>query len=242
MLIIIPAWNEEQVLGDVLDDVRAHKPQDADIVVVSDGSTDDTAEIARRAGVTVLDLAINLGVGGAMRAGYVYAQRKGYHFAVQLDADGQHDPAEIQTLVDQQRVEHADIVIGARFAGKGDYEVHGPRHWAMAILSRTLSRVCRTKLTDTTSGFKLCGPRAIALFARDYPAEYLGDTVEALVIAARAGLKVRQVGVAMRPRAGGTPSHNPLSSARFLMRAFLALGVSLSRRKTLVGLPRGESE
>ncbi len=236
MLIIIPAWNEEQVLGDVLDDVRAHKPRGADIVVVSDGSTDGTAEIARRAGVTVLDLAINLGVGGAMRTGYVYAHRQGYRFAVQLDADGQHDPAEIQTLVDQQRAEHADIVIGARFAGKGDYEVHGPRHWAMAVLSATLSRVCRTKLTDTTSGFKLCGPRAIGLFARDYPAEYLGDTVEALVIAARAGLKVRQVGVAMRPRAGGTPSHNPLSSARFLMRAFLALGVSLSRPRSRVAL------
>ncbi len=239
MLIIIPAWNEQEVLGSVLEDVMQHKPAGADILVVSDGSQDATAMIARAAGVTVLDLPINLGVGGAMRAGFVYAHRRGYRFAVQLDADGQHDPAEIPGLLEKQNADQADIVIGARFAGKGDYAVRGPRHWAMAVLSHTLSRVCHTKLTDTTSGFKLCGPRAIELFARDYPAEYLGDTVEALVIAARAGLKIRQVGVAMRPRAGGTPSHNPLSAARFLLRAFLALGISLSRPKTRLDPPNG---
>lgn len=237
ILIVIPAWNEGEVLGPVLEDVRANKPSNADVVVVSDGSTDHTARIAKEAGVTVLELPINLGVGGAMRTGYLYALRNGYQIAVQLDADGQHDPAEITTLLDAYRAEEADIVIGARFAGKGRYTVHGPRQWAMALLASTLSRVCHTRLTDTTSGFKLCGPRAIALFAADYPAEYLGDTVEALVIAARAGLKVRQVGVVMRPRAGGTPSHDPLSSARFLMRALLALGVSLSRPRAKVVLP-----
>lgn len=229
LLIIIPAWNEAEVLGGVLVDVLERRPPNADVLVVSDGSTDATADIARRAGVRVLDLPINLGVGGAMRAGYLYALRHGYRFAVQLDADGQHDPGEIPSLLETQRKNGADVVIGARFAGKGDYRVRGPRRWAMSLLSHTLSRVCHTKLTDTTSGFKLSGPRAVALFARDYPAEYLGDTVEALVIAARADLKVAQVGVVMRPRAGGTPSHNPLSSGFFLLRAFLALAVSLSR-------------
>lgn len=232
ILIIIPAWNEEAVLGRVLGDVLEHKPARADVVVVSDGSTDGTAAIARNAGVAVLDLPVNLGVGGAMRTGYVYALRHGYRFAVQLDADGQHDPAEIPALLRCQSEDGADVVIGARFAGKGDYSVRGPRHWAMALLSHTLSRVCHTRLTDTTSGFKLCNQRAIEIFSRDYPAEYLGDTVEALVIAARAGLKVRQVPVVMRPRAGGTPSHNPLASSRFLMRAMLALAVSLSRPKS----------
>ena len=229
LLIVIPAWNEEAVLGDVLEAVKAEKPSFADILVVSDGSVDATASIARAAGVAVLDLPLNLGVGGAMRAGFQYARRSGYQYACQLDADGQHDPGEIETLIDTASREGADVVIGARFAGKGNYEARGPRKWAMNLFSFILSRVCHTRLSDTTSGFKLYGPRALSLFARNYPAEYLGDTIGALVIAARSHLVVREVGVQMHPRAGGEPSHNPIKSALFLVRATLALVVSLSR-------------
>ena len=190
---------------------------------------DATASIARAAGVAVLDLPLNLGVGGAMRAGFQYARRSGYQYACQLDADGQHDPGEIETLIDTASREGADVVIGSRFAGKGNYEARGPRKWAMNLFSFILSRVCHTRLSDTTSGFKLYGPRALSLFARNYPAEYLGDTIGALVIAARSHLVVREVGVQMHPRAGGEPSHNPIKSALFLVRATLALVVSLSR-------------
>lgn len=229
LLIVIPAWNEEAVLGDVLEAVKVEKPSFADILVVSDGSVDATASIARAAGVAVLDLPLNLGVGGAMRAGFQYARRSGYQYACQLDADGQHDPGEIETLIDTASREGADVVIGSRFAGKGNYEARGPRKWAMNLFSFILSRVCHTRLSDTTSGFKLYGPRALSLFARNYPAEYLGDTIGALVIAARSHLVVREVGVQMHPRAGGEPSHNPIKSALFLVRATLALVVSLSR-------------
>ncbi|MBB6334274.1 glycosyltransferase [Schaalia hyovaginalis] len=229
LLVIIPAWNEQAVIGPVLGEVLSSVSGFADVLVVSDGSTDATARIAREAGVEVLDLPLNLGVGGAMRAGYLYAFRNGYDYAVQLDADGQHDPAEIPTLLERARQEVADLVVGARFAGKGDYSVRGPRMWAMKLLSVILSKVCRTRLSDTTSGFKLSDRRAIALFSRDYPAEYLGDTIEALVLASRRGLVIRQVPVEMRPRAGGEPSHNPIEAAVFLFRAFLALGVALSR-------------
>lgn len=231
-LVIMPAWNEEKALGPVLDGVLATMGTDTDVLVVSDGSTDSTAQIARNAGVPVLDLPINLGVGGAMRAGYLYAQRAGYDYTVQLDADGQHDPAEINTLLQAAVAQDADVVIGARFAGRGDYSMRGPRQWAAKVLSFTLSRICRTRLTDTTSGFKLCNRRAIELFARDYPAEYLGDTIEALVIARKARLRIRQVAVEMRPRAGGAPSHNPLQAARFLVRASMALLIALSRPST----------
>ncbi|SHI29192.1 Glycosyltransferase involved in cell wall bisynthesis [Actinomyces denticolens] len=229
LLVIIPAWNEEIALPGVIAEVQSKLGGIADIVVVSDGSTDRTAALARSAGVTVLDLPINLGVGGAMRAGFVYAARYGYSHAVQLDADGQHDPSEIPVMLECARATGADLVIGARFAGKGDYSVRGPRHWAMKTLSAILSRVSGTRLTDTTSGFKLYNSRALAVFSHDYPAEYLGDTIEALVVAKRSGLRVRQVAVRMRPRAGGEPSHNPLKAARFLLRAFLALGIALSR-------------
>ena len=227
VLVVVPAWNEREALPGVVAELRAQVA--ADVLVVDDGSTDDTSAVARRAGAMVLTLPFNLGVGGAMRAGFVFATRRGYDVAVQVDADGQHDPAQVPALVAALAEQDADIVIGARFAGVGAYSVRGPRRWAMALLSRVLSRVARTRLTDTTSGFKAIGPRALRLFAADYPAEYLGDTVEALVIAARAGLRIRQVGVAMRPRAGGTPSHSPLRATVFLARAGLALVTALAR-------------
>ncbi|PFG32534.1 glycosyltransferase family 2 protein [Sanguibacter antarcticus] len=228
VLVILPAWNEEEALPGVLDELHAALP-DADFLVVNDGSTDRTATVARRGRTKVLDLPLNLGVGGAMRAGYKFAARAGYDVAIQLDADGQHDPADVEQIVAALQTEGANVVIGARFAGEGVYKVRGPRRWAMRVLSSTLSLVTKTRLTDTTSGFKACDRRAIAVFAADYPAEYLGDTIEALVIASRAGLVVRQVPVHMRPRAGGTASHNPFKAALFLSQAVFALAIALSR-------------
>lgn len=229
LLVIVPAWNEEETLPGVLTELERSLPR-ADVLVVNDGSTDRTSHVARSTDRTmVLDLPLNLGVGGAMRAGYRFALRHGYDRTVQVDADGQHDPADVLRVVAALDDERADVVIGARFAGRGTYSVRGPRRWAMSLLSTTLSRVARTRLTDTTSGFRASNRRAIELFAREYPAEYLGDTVESLVIACRAGLTVRQVGVEMRPRAGGTPSHSPVKAAVFLGRALLALVIALSR-------------
>lgn len=236
VLIVIPAWNEELALPGVLREVATVLP-DHDIVVVSDGSTDGTADVARQAGVTVLELPLNLGVGGAMRAGFKYALRSGYDAVVQLDADGQHDPRNVPELIAAMHELQADVVIGARFAGRGEYQARGPRRWAMRVLSVVLSRVARTRLADTTSGFKISGARALPLFATSYPAEYLGDTVESLVIAARSGRVVRQVGVEMRARSAGQPSHNPWKASVFLLRAWLALAVALSRPRVRSGRP-----
>jgi glycosyltransferase involved in cell wall biosynthesis len=240
VLVIIPAWNEEATLAAVVEETRAalvagNVP--ADILVVDDGSDDATGAVAEASGALVAHLAVNLGVGGAMRTGYRYAQRLGYAVTVQVDADGQHNPGDIPALL-AELANGADIVIGARVAGDGAYYARGPRRWAMTLLSSTISRIAHTKLTDTTSGFKACGPRAIELFARSYPAEYLGDTVESLVVAARSHLVLREVGVVMRPRAGGQPSHGPARSAAFLGRAVLALGLALTRpRPELRGGP-----
>ena len=177
-----------------------------------------------------------------MRAGFQYAQRMGYEYACQLDADGQHDPREIETLIETASREHADVVIGSRFAGKGDYRARGPRKWAMNLFSLILSRVCKTHLSDTTSGFKLYGPRALALFAHNYPAEYLGDTIGALVIAARSHLVVREVGVQMHPRAGGEPSHNPIKSALFLVRATFSPGRDRETARAIVARTRKSAD
>ncbi|MDN4614431.1 glycosyltransferase family 2 protein [Leifsonia sp. F6_8S_P_1B] len=228
-LVVMPAFNEEESVAAVVAEVEAKLPG-ITVLVVDDGSLDRTAEVAKAAGARVASMPFNMGVGGAMRLGFQYAKENGFPVVVQVDADGQHDPDGVPSLL--AALDEADLVIGARFSGQGDYEVKGPRRWAMTVLSRVLSRVVQSPLKDTTSGFKANGPKAVALFAHSFPAEYLGDTVEALVIAARAGLKVTQVPVTMRPRAAGQPSHNPIKAAVYLARAFVALLVALMRPRT----------
>lgn len=226
VLVVLPALNEEDSVADVVRDVRLGIPS-AVCLVVDDGSSDQTGDRARAAGAAVLTLPYNLGVGGAMRTGFRFARDNGFSIVVQVDADGQHDPDAIQELING--LADADLVIGARFAGVGDYGVRGPRRWAMRVLATVMSRVARTRLTDVTSGFKAAGPRAVALFADNFPAEYLGDTIEALVIAARSGLVVRQLPVSMRERQGGTPSHHPFKAAVYLVRACAAFALAMIR-------------
>jgi glycosyltransferase involved in cell wall biosynthesis len=226
-LIVVPAWNEEQAVGETVREIYSVLPM-IDVLVVDDGSSDRTAEVARAAGAKVLELSYNLGVGGAMRAGFRYAVRHGYTAAVQVDADGQHDPHDLPVLL--AKLSEADIVIGSRFEEGHDYAVRGPRKWAMTALSKVLSRLAGTRLADTTSGFKATGGRALPLFAQHYPVEYLGDTVESLVIALRAGCRVAQVPAHMRPRRGGKPSHAPWKATVYLFRAGFALLLALVRR------------
>jgi len=223
---VLPAFNEEESVRKVVLEVFAKLPG-VTCLVVNDGSRDATIAEAVCAGALVARLPFNLGVGGAMRVGFRYALDHGFDNVVQVDSDGQHDPAGVVALV--AALDSADLVLGARFAGEGDYSVSGPRKWAMVLLSSFLSRTAHTRLTDTTSGFRASGPRAVRLFAEHYPAEYLGDTIESLVIAARAKCVIVQVPVAMRPRAGGVPSHHPIKAAAYLGRACLALVFALMR-------------
>ncbi len=228
VLVIIPAWNEQDSVGRTVHEVRDANP-DVDILVVDDGSSDATAAVAHQAGAEVCRLPFNLGVGGAMRAGYRFALTGDYDVAVQIDADGQHDPRYLPELV--ARLGEADLVIGARFAGEGaPYQVSGIRALAMKVLARTLSRMAKTRLTDVTSGFRVVNRRTLALFAAHYPAEYLGDTVESTVIAIRAGCAVTQVPVQMRERQGGQASQTPVRAAIYLSRAVVALALALVRK------------
>lgn len=228
LLVIVPAFNEQEIVGLTVSEIRERVP-DAEILVVDDGSTDQTGARAAQAGATVARLPFNLGVGGAMRLGYRYAVERGCEYAIQIDADGQHDPAFISRLT--APLDHGyDVVIGARFAGEGDYQMTGPRRLASKMLSGALSRVCGTTLTDPTSGYRATSRRACEIFARDYPVEYLGDTVEVLALATRNGLVITQVPVSMRPRATGHPSHSPAKATLYLARACVALSMALLRR------------
>ncbi len=219
-LVAIPAWNEHGSIADVITKVRQHRPE-AGILVVDDGSTDATAELARAAGAAVVSLPFNVGVGGAMRTAFLFAQREGYDALVQVDADGQHDPADLDDLIDG--LSEADVVVGTRFHPDSMYFVGGPRRWAMVLLSKSLSRMNRGTISDPTSGFRSAGPRAIELFAVDYPAEYLGDTVGSLAIAIRRGMVIHETAVTMYYRQHGRPSKNALWSALYLGRATLAI-------------------
>lgn len=234
VLVIVPAWNEQENVGHTVEEIRATLPG-TDMLVVDDGSSDSTADVARAAGARVLVLPFNLGVGGAMRAGYAFAKRYGYDAAIQVDADGQHNPADIEAVLGG--LERADIAIGARFAEVGDYKATGPRRWAMVFLASVLSRVARTKLTDVTSGFRAANRAAIAQYVHYYPAEYLGDTVDSLVAAVHAGLSVTQVPVAMRPRMSGRPSQGVFGATVYLLRSVMALGLALLRRPTGLRAP-----
>ena len=226
ILVAIPAWNEEGTIVQVIEDAQRVNAVEQ-IVVVDDGSLDLTGEVAKTHGATVLTLPFNLGVGGAMRTAFLYAKQNDFDYVVQVDADGQHDPNDIDRLV--AAATEANVVIGARFASEEDYDVSLPRRLAMKILAYSMSKVSHTKLTDATSGFRASDRRAIAVFAQNYPAEYLGDTVESLVLAANRGLTVTQVPVQMRQRQGGQASQSRFMASLYLGRAMLALFVSLTR-------------
>jgi glycosyltransferase involved in cell wall biosynthesis len=229
--MVLPAWNEEDSVALVVKEAHDALP-DGRVLVVDDGSTDRTAEVARRAGATVISSPFNLGVGGAMRIGFRYARSHGYRCLVQVDADGQHDPRDIGRLVaelDDGPAPH--VVIGARFSGTGDFAVPRARRMAMRLLAVYLSHVTRTSLTDVTSGFRAHNRSAIELFAQQYPADYLADTVESLVISTRAGGHVTQVPVAMRPRYAGTPSQSSWWATAYLLRVMVMLVINIVRHQ-----------
>jgi glycosyltransferase involved in cell wall biosynthesis len=240
-IVVLPALNESASVAGVIAEVHEAVPG-AEVVVVDDGSTDATAAVARAAGARVLELPFNIGVGAAVRAGLLLARRRGVEVVVQCDADGQHPADAIAALV--AGLAGADLVVGARWAGTGEYDARGPRRWAMVLLAQVLTAVHGTRLDDVTSGFRAFGPRAIEVLSREMPPEYLGDTLDALVLAKIRGLRVVQVPVAFRTRAEGVPSHTPVRSAFYLVRATLVLAVSLLRlaaphRRAAVGSGAG---
>jgi glycosyltransferase involved in cell wall biosynthesis len=232
LLVVIPAYNEAAAIGGVVASVHKAVPT-ADILVVDDGSHDATSRLARAAGARVATLPFNLGVGGAMRTGFRHALREGYTAVVQVDGDGQHDPSFIPQLV--AALSHHDLAVGTRFSEHCEYAVRGPRRWAMRGLAAGMSALMATPIDDATSGFRAAGPKAIRVYAEHYPAEYLGDTLETLVIARKSALRVTQVPVAMRHRTTGRPSHSGLRSSVELVRAGCVVALGLVRRWPVAG-------
>jgi glycosyltransferase involved in cell wall biosynthesis len=227
ILVIVPAYNEEESLPGVISDLRQHAPG-ADIVVVNDGSADRTPHIARAMGVKVLDLPVNLGIGGAMQAGYLFAAKNDYDVAVQFDGDGQHRAGEIEKLLRPLAGGEADLVIGSRFVQPGDYRAPFLRRIGMYIFSFTLSRILDSPVTDTTSGFRAVNKKVAGYFSRSYPEDY--PEVEALVLLHKQGLRIAEVQVSMRERTGGQTSITAMRSAYYMVKVLLAVFIDLLKK------------
>jgi len=228
IVAIVPALNEEGIIGKVVDEIRAVSPE-IDVVVVDDASSDETAAVARSHGATVLRLPFNVGIGGAVQTGFRYALAEGYDRAVRLDGDGQHDAREIPKLLEPVERGEADLVIGSRFAeGEASYRPPFARRIGIRVFARLVSLLSGQHVTDTTSGFVALDRVGIELFAREYPHDY--PEVEATLIALRSGLRLAQVQVEMRERETGASSITFVRSLYYIVKVLLALLVSSLRR------------
>ena len=231
-LAVVPAYNERATVAGVVDALHRKVPE-LDVLVIDDGSTDATAELAEEAGADVLRMPFNVGIGGAVQAGFKYAAENGYDYMVQVDGDGQHDPGEIAKLFAAARgPNRADMICGSRFATPTGYIAPISRRTGIHLFAFLLSRLLRQPVTDPTSGFRLYNHRAIALFARDYPHDY--PEVEAVLMLHHHRLVMQEVPVRMYERGGGRSSISSGKSLYYMVKVLLAIGVGLVRRRPVV--------
>ncbi|MCM3041036.1 glycosyltransferase family 2 protein [Paenibacillus motobuensis] len=223
-LVIIPAYNEEGSIAKVIKDIQQHAPS-VDIIVINDGSSDRTEIVAIEAGARVLTLPYNVGIGGGMQTGYIYAQRMGYDIAVQMDADGQHPAAELPKLIELAKT--YDLVIGSRYVEATDYRSPLLRRTGILFFSALVSLVTRQRFTDTTSGFRAAGRKVIDLYADYYPMDY--PEVESIVYLKRKGCNITEVSTEMHERQAGKSSITPLKSVYYMIKVTLAVLMSALR-------------
>ena len=229
-LAVVPAYNESATIAGVVSSLRRNAP-DFDVLVIDDGSTDDTSQLARAAGARVVRPPFNLGIGGAVQTGFVFASEAGYDLMVQVDGDGQHDPKELRKLLDAMGP-GVDMVCGSRFLQKGTYLAPVSRRAGIHIFAWLLSRFVGQPVTDPTSGFRLYNRRAIKLFADDYPHDY--PEVEAVLMLHHHRLRMCEVPVRMFQRGGGSSSISSGKSAYYMVKVLLALFIGLARKRPIV--------
>jgi glycosyltransferase involved in cell wall biosynthesis len=239
-LAVVPAYNESATIAGVVAALRRHAPQ-FDTLVVDDGSTDATALLARDAGARVVRLPFNVGIGGAVQTGFVYAREHGYDYLAQVDGDGQHDSVELERLIAAMEEEAVDVVCGSRFLGdEHHYPAPISRRTGIHIFSFLLSRIVGARVSDPTSGFRLYNRRAIELFAYHYPHDY--PEVEAVLILHHHRLRMREVPVRMYVRGGGISSIGAGRAAYYMVKVLLALFVGLGRRRVAASMEAAVAE
>ncbi|MGE5473692.1 MAG: glycosyltransferase family 2 protein [Ignavibacteriales bacterium] len=226
IIVIIPAYNEEKSIKEVIGKIMASIPY-ADILVVNDGSKDQTAKMAREAGAFVIELPFNLGIGGAMQTGYLYAKQNGYDIAIQCDGDGQHDPIYIEELIKPIIEGNADMVVGSRYLQKTLYKSKLMRRIGILFFSGIVSMLIGKKITDPTSGFRAVNEKIIEYFARKYPSDY--PEVDVLVRLNNHKFRISEIPVEMKARQGGKSSITPLKSIYYMSKVSLAIIVNSIR-------------
>lgn len=230
VLVIVPAFNEQESISAVL---RTLLDNEYQVLVVDDGSLDNTRSIAQEVGVDVLTLPFNLGVGGALRAGFKFAVRHQYRAVVQVDADGQHDASQIINLIDSANEFGAHLVLGSRFQQSADsMTIPVVRRQVMRLLSAFASRATSTTITDATSGFRIIQDPLLSEFANVFPSYYLGDTYEALMSAGKAGYVVKEIPTVIVNRTHGTSSASTLQSVKFIFKSVVVAGLGIHARIT----------
>jgi glycosyltransferase involved in cell wall biosynthesis len=233
-LAIVPAFNEVEAIATTVSAIHRSAP-DFDVLVVDDGSSDATGERASEAGAAVLRMPFNLGIGGAMQGGYMYALERGYEVAVQVDGDGQHDPDHIHDLLNRLRSDpKLNMVTGSRFidpSGDG-YRSSATRRLGIRVFSWVVSLITRQRVTDPTSGFRMTSRRGIELFARDYPHDY--PEVEAILLMHAHRLRSCEIPVRMRPRMTGESVISSSQSVYYMVKVLLAVFVGLFRRRPTI--------
>lgn len=228
-LAIVPAFNEEASIAAVIDEIRAEAPG-FDIAVIDDGSRDSTRTIARSMNAIVLPLPFNLGIGGAVQAGFLYAERNGYDVAVQIDADGQHDPGQVRALLEPLADDRADVVIGSRFMNGGSFAHAAHRRFLIGVFARIVTLTTGQRFTDTSSSFRAYNRRAIEHCADDYPHGFL-ESVEATVTLSRAGLRLVEVPVVIRQRQAGETTLSLGRTIVYSVKVSIAIALSLLHRR-----------
>ena len=229
-LIIIPAYNEAKNIAQVIATTRTSAPL-ADVLVVNDGSADDTAAVARQAGARVISLPFNMGYGVALQTGYKYALKRGYDCIVQMDADGQHEAQCIPALLEALREEQADVVIGSRFLEDCGYHTSFAKRVGMLIFGTLASLITGQRITDPNSGFQALSKDVVRFCASDvYPVDY--PDADAIIMLHRAGFRIKEVPVVMYVNPSGKSMHAGWRPVYYVFKMFLSIFVTLLRRDT----------
>lgn len=227
-LAVVPAFNEADSIAAVLAELDRECPH-CDVVVIDDGSLDRTVAIADAAGAAVVPLPFNLGIGGAVQTGFLYAAQHGYDVVVQVDGDGQHDPAQVEALVRPIITGGADVVVGSRYAGGGSFEHALHRRLLIRVFAHFVTAATGQRFTDTSSSFRAYNRRAIAICANDYPQGFL-ESVESLVSLSRYGLKIVEVPVTIRRRQAGATSLSLGRTMAYTVKVSIAILMGIIRR------------
>jgi glycosyltransferase involved in cell wall biosynthesis len=229
LLVIIPCFNEEASIASLLTELLSLKLSYAlDIAVINDCSTDNTLSIIRQFNVVVLNLPVNLGIGGAVQTGYKYALKHNYDLAVQMDGDGQHPPAELAKLLAHHEKTQANVIIGSRFIQKEGFQSSRLRRSGIAYFHRLNQLFTGKRILDITSGFRLFDKKAISIAAENYPDEY--PEPESLVAFAKAGLSIEEIAVVMKERQGGQSSIRSFSGVYYMIKVSIAMFFAYVRR------------